>query len=109
MRSLALVVAALAVANAATVTVSWGIQNETAQSARPTIVASGDTIIFTLNQDNSAHTVYTIDDPGSASFDSGPIAAGGTYSHTFTTKGLYLIRCAYHSMMMGTVLVGGKI
>ena len=36
---------------------------------------------------------------------SGPIAPGGTFSHTFTAPGMYPYQCVYHPWMTGTVKV----
>lgn len=63
-------------------------------------VKAGTTVKWT-NNDNMTHTV-TADD---SSFDSGNIAAGGTYSHTFSTAGTYKYHCTLHSGMTGTVTV----
>ncbi len=38
-------------------------------------------------------------------FDSGSIAPGQTYSHTFTTPGTYSYLCVYHPWMVGKVKV----
>jgi plastocyanin len=40
-------------------------------------------------------------------FDSGSIAPGQTYSHTFTSPGTYRYLCVYHPWMVGTVTVLG--
>lgn len=62
-------------------------------------VASGTTVTWT-NTDNTKHTV-TADD---ASFDSGDIAPGATFSHKFTAAGSFPYHCKYHSMMVATVI-----
>jgi plastocyanin len=49
----------------------------------------------------TAHTV-TFDD-GSA--DSGNLAPGSTFDHTFATAGTFAYHCAIHSSMHGTVTV----
>jgi plastocyanin len=46
----------------------------------------------------------TVTDRG-GSFSSGPIAPGGTFTHTFTTPGVYSYYCQYHPWMTGTVTV----
>jgi plastocyanin len=53
------------------------------------------------NNDTTAHTV-TFDD-GSA--DSGNIAPGSTFDHTFATAGTFAYHCTIHSQMKGTVTV----
>ena len=63
-------------------------------------VAAGTTVTWT-NNDNMAHTV-TADD---SSFDSGNIAVGATYRHTFSQAGTFAYHCSYHSGMTGTVSV----
>jgi plastocyanin len=63
-------------------------------------VAAGSKVTWT-NSDTTAHTV-TFDD-GSA--DSGNLAAGATFDHTFATAGTFAYHCAIHSSMKGTVTV----
>ena len=63
-------------------------------------VASGTKVTWT-NNDATAHTV-TADD---GSFDSGNIAPGGTYSHTFSAQGTYAYHCSIHTTMKGKVVV----
>jgi plastocyanin len=58
----------------------------------------GATVTWT-NNDNMAHTV-TADDN---SFDSGNIAAGGTFSRTFSSAGSFAYHCSIHPGMKGTV------
>lgn len=56
------------------------------------------------NNDSMAHTVTSVS--GSPdTFDSGSIASGKTYTHTFTTLGVYSYICSFHSSMKGTVTV----
>jgi plastocyanin len=67
----------------------------------PTItVAAGTTITWT-NDDTVPHTVTATD----KSFDSGNLAAGATFSHTFTTAGTFPYICQYHAGMKATVVV----
>lgn len=63
-------------------------------------VQVGTTVTWT-NNDNATHTV-TADD---GSFNSGDLAHGNTYSHTFTTAGAVHYHCKYHSMMIAIVTV----
>ena len=65
-----------------------------------TSVSAGSKVTWT-NSDTAAHTV-TFDD-GSA--DSGDLAAGATFDHTFATAGTFAYHCAIHSSMKGTVTV----
>ena len=53
------------------------------------------------NNDSVAHTV-TLDDN---SADSGNLAAGSTFDHTFATAGTFAYHCKIHSSMHGTVTV----
>jgi plastocyanin len=63
-------------------------------------VTTGSKVTWT-NSDTTAHTV-TFDD-GSA--DSGNLAAGATFDHTFASAGTFAYHCAIHSSMKGTVTV----
>jgi plastocyanin len=63
-------------------------------------VAKGTTVTWT-NNDAMAHTV-TADD---ASFDSGNIAPGATFSHTFSTAGTVAYHCSIHTGMKANVVV----
>jgi len=63
-------------------------------------VAKGTTVTF-INNDNTTHTV-TADD---GSFDSGNIAAGATYKHTFDVAGSFAYHCKIHTNMKATVSV----
>ncbi|MBV9961541.1 MAG: cupredoxin domain-containing protein [Parafilimonas sp.] len=63
-------------------------------------VANGTTVTWT-NNDATAHTV-TVDD---ASFDSGNIAPGATFSHKFTAAGTVAYDCSIHTTMKANVVV----
>ncbi len=63
-------------------------------------VTAGTKVTWT-NNDGIDHTV-TADD---GSFDSGNIAPGGTFNHTFATAGTVNYHCAIHSMMKASVIV----
>ena len=65
------------------------------------VIGVNNTITWT-NDDIAAHTV-TSDTVGA--FDSGNIAAGATWSYTFTSPGTYGYHCSYHPWMRGTVIV----
>lgn len=63
-------------------------------------IAAGGTVTWT-NHDSAPHTV-TADD---ASYDSGMMRTGGTWSKTFATPGTYRYHCDYHPEMVATVVV----
>jgi len=80
-------------------------------------VNAGDTVQF-QNISSFVHTVSTSPDTtrerqetrlpaGAAAFDSGEIAPGATWNHTFTTPGTYQYFCEPHlsTGMVGTVIV----
>ena len=60
----------------------------------------GQTVTW-VNQDSNPHTVTS----STGAFDSGAIAAGASYSYTFTQAGVYQYSCTYHSWMKGTIIV----
>ena len=62
----------------------------------------GDAVTWT-NNDGMGHTATSTDGP--ASFDSGNIAAGTTWSFTFTEAGTYDYKCNYHSSMTAAITV----
>lgn len=65
-------------------------------------VLPGGTVTWT-NKDATPHTVTDVN----GSFDSGSIAADGTFKFTFATAGTYTYKCSIHSMMpTATVIVG---
>lgn len=66
-------------------------------------VKVGTTVTWT-NQDSAAHTV-TSDSGSKDSFDSGSMAQGKTFSHTFKTAGTFNYICTFHPDMMGKVEV----
>jgi plastocyanin len=63
-------------------------------------VPVGTTLTW-MQMGSSKHTVTT------GSFDSGILAAGATFRHTFTSPGTYAYRCDLHSGMTGTIVVTG--
>ena len=70
-------------------------------------VAAGQTVTWT-NNDQVIHTV-TADSGSVDAFDSGDVAGGGTYTHTFQTAGTFGYFCRYHGSltggMRGTIVV----
>ena len=63
-------------------------------------MTAGTTVTWT-NSDSTQHTV-TADD---GSFDSGVLAQGQTFSHTFDTAGTIAYHCTIHPNMQATVTV----
>lgn len=61
-------------------------------------VKVGQSVTWT-NNDTTTHTVTGAD------FDSGPLAPGATYSHTFGTAGTFDYHCSIHTSMTGKVTV----
>ena len=53
-----------------------------------------------FNADASVHTVTS-----TGAFDSGNLASGAPYSHTFTQAGTYQYYCVLHPNMKGIVIV----
>jgi plastocyanin len=71
-----------------------------------TLVVGVNNTVTWSNDDTAPHTVTSTSVPsGATSFDSGNLAAGATYSYTFTVPGTYQYHCNYHSWMTGTVTV----
>lgn len=66
-----------------------------------------NTITWTDNDaSGQSHTVTTKSAPStSASFDSGPLSLGDTFSVTPTVTGTYQYHCIFHSWMVGTITV----
>lgn len=66
-----------------------------------TLTVSSGTVVKWTNNDATAHTV-TADD---GSFNSGELASGQSYTHTFDSTGTYAYHCTYHPMMTASVVV----
>jgi len=66
-----------------------------------TITVAANTTIKWTNKDIVTHTVTS----DSGLFDSGSIAAGGTWSYTFASGGTYPYHCTPHPVMTATVVV----
>ena len=64
-------------------------------------IPKGATVIWT-NMDSAAHTI--VSDSGNE-IDSGSIAKGETYGHTFSTSGTYNYHCGIHPSMKGQIIV----
>jgi plastocyanin len=73
----------------------------------PINIAKGTTVTWT-NHDNTAHTV-TEGNPSGYSppngFDSGLLAPGSVFTHTFATAGTVQYYCTLHPTMLGEVIV----
>ena len=63
-------------------------------------VKAGTTVTWE-NKDGVPHTVSADDN----SFDSGSIAAGAKYTHTFMTAGSFPYHCSFHPGMTATLTV----
>ncbi len=64
-------------------------------------VSVGTTVVWT-NKDTVAHTVTATH----GRWGSGTLNQGQTYAYTFKKPGTYAYRCAFHSSMVATVIVG---
>ena len=63
-------------------------------------VAVGTTVTWT-NNDSASHTVTSNDNL----FNSGTLAKGATFSHTFNQKGTFQYHCSIHPSMTAKVIV----
>jgi len=63
-------------------------------------VSAGTTVTWT----NTVSTPHTVTGDTGA-FDSGQLANGGTFTHTFSTAGTYPYHCANHPSMKATITV----
>lgn len=85
-------------------------------------IAVGDTVQWVNVDPTDAHTTTSNGHAGeqlhciptsSEDFDSGNVSPGGTFPHTFTSKGCFAYHCEYHAScssgtptgMIGTILV----
>jgi plastocyanin len=68
----------------------------------PIRVTVGQTVEV-RNEDATPHT-WTSTDGG---FDSGPIAAGASFTHSFAAPGVYPFLCEIHTSMTGKITVTG--
>ena len=76
-----------------------------AYSPNPIQVSVGDTVTWT-NDDVQPHTVSSGENATpSGLFESGIMAPGATFQHTFTEAGEYPYFCLLHPNMVGTVSV----
>jgi plastocyanin len=68
------------------------------------VIGINNTVTWT-NNDSAHHTVTTSNAPSGASFNSGDMGPGATYTCTFSETGTYQYYCKYHSWMIGTIVV----
>ena len=72
---------------------SWGFNPDAIT------IAKGSAATWT-NKDGEKHTVTS-----SGNFDSGDIAAGGSWSYTFNSVGTFEYSCKYHPSLTGKITV----
>jgi hypothetical protein len=70
----------------------------------PKKIPKGAMVTWT-NNDTLAHTVTSTE---AGLFDSGTIAPGGTFTHTFNEAGSFAYSCAIHPSMTGVIQVDGS-
>jgi len=73
----------------------------------PLSVSVGTTVTW-INNDNTGHTVTQGNPSGNTppnGFDSGILAPGKTFTHTFGTAGTIQYYCTLHPTMLGEVIV----
>jgi plastocyanin len=70
-----------------------------------TLVIGVNATVTWVNNDSAHHTVTSTSTPPGASFNSGDIKPGATFTYTFTVPGTYQYTCSYHSWMVGTITV----
>lgn len=75
-------------------------------------VAVGDTVRWKnpMTKDGATHTVTQMGclTGDACEFDSGVLAPGQTFSHTFTVAGTFPYRCRLHAPMEGVIVVNGQ-
>jgi plastocyanin len=81
-------------------TANISIKNFSFNSSSITVVIGVNNTVTWTNMDAVTHTV-TADD---GSFN-GTVPAGKTFTHTFTTAGVFTYHCSIHKFMKGTVNV----
>lgn len=64
----------------------------------------GDTVTWRFNESN--HTTTSDARTGTDVWNSGLVAPGGTFSHTFASAGSHEYYCAVHSSAAGTLMTG---
>lgn len=66
-----------------------------------TLTISPGTTVMWYNNDKEPHKLIE----KNRFFESGDIAPGGNWTMRFTTPGRYSYKCAYHSSVIGTIIV----
>lgn len=77
------------------------VQNYAFTPASITVVIGINNTVTWTNMDSVTHTVTAND----GSFNSGDLAPGQTFTHTFTAPGSFGYHCSIHTFMKGTVVV----
>jgi plastocyanin len=101
---------ALGQSKSAQVSIVKGASNPTATepyNPSPLTVHVGTTVTWT-NNDNTGHTVTEGNPSGNTpvnGFDSGILAPGKTFTHTFAAPGTIQYSCTLHPTMLGEVIV----
>jgi plastocyanin len=83
---------------------NYTIKMQNAVFSPATLSVTMNSTVTWMNDDNVVHTVTASD----GSFDSGDIAAGASYSKTFTTAGTINYHDAHNSSMTGVLVVSGS-
>ena len=89
-------VAGVKIVQAGLEALTWGYAPDTIT------IKAGETITWT-NDGSLVHTVT----PDGASFDSGVLNKGDTWTHTFDSPGTFTYHCTPHPWMKATVVVQG--
>ncbi len=75
-------------------------------------VTVGDTVRWKnpMTKDGATHTVTQMGclTGDACEFDSGVLAPGQTFTHTFTVAGTFTYRCRLHALMEGVIVVNGQ-
>jgi nitrite reductase (NO-forming) len=99
-----------AVGQSKTVSIVKGASNPSSTepyNPSPLTVPVGTTVTW-VNNDNTGHTVTEGNPSGNTppnGFDSGILAPGKTFAHTFNTAGTVQYYCTLHPTMLGEVIV----
>jgi len=70
-------------------------------SPKTVTITVGMTVVWT----NNTTVDHTVTSNTGSTLNSGLIAPGGTYKHTFKKKGTFGYHCSIHPFMMGTIIV----
>ena len=90
--------------NVASVSIVSGAKNENNglffSPANITVILGVNNTVVWTNHDSTTHTVVALDNSYSAT-----LAPGQTFTHTYTTPGVYKYHCTIHPWMTGSVTV----